>query len=53
MTDYDSIWRSSAVAELYTPKVFENKKLPPAIGFSRIFCIFAENFLQTSETMKK
>ena len=44
MTDYDSIWRSSAVAELYTPEVFENKKTPPLIGFKRIFCIFAENY---------
>jgi len=33
MTDYDSIWRSSAVAELYTPKVFENKKTSSGYWF--------------------
>ena len=34
-------WHSSTVAELYKPKVFENKKSHPLIGFRRIFCTFA------------
>ena len=34
---------SSAVAELYTPPVFENKKSTAVIGFRKIICIFAEN----------
>ena len=28
-------WHSSAVAELYTPPVFENKKSHPSIGFRK------------------
>ncbi len=38
-------WHNSDVAQLYTPKIFQNKKNPPLIGSNKEICIFAYNII--------